>query len=269
MSSLKIVQIQKIVEETAILKTFYFHDEMAKNVTPGQFIMVWVPGIDEIPMGLSEIGPNYTLGFTVERVGDATEALHNLRQGALIGVRGPYGRGFKIRGKKVLVVAGGNGLSPLKPLIEKLIERKIEITVVAGSKGIYKIPFLPYLMEKSKKHNFKLIITTEDGSMGIKGLVTEPLRELINSESFDQIYTCGPELMMYNVFKIAQDAKIPIQASLERFMKCGIGICGSCCLNEFIVCKDGPVFTEKELSKMHDFGKFKMDSCGVRVKVQK
>ena len=155
MHSLNVTKIQKIIEETSTLKTFYVENFWKDKICPGQFIMVWIPGIDEIPMGLSHIS-NDTIAFTVERVGEATEALHKLKQGDLIGVRGPYGNGFKLIDGKILIVGGGNGISPLKPLLEALLLRETEITVLIGSKSAYKMPFIPYLKNQSKRHKLKL-----------------------------------------------------------------------------------------------------------------
>ncbi|HYY71330.1 MAG TPA: hypothetical protein VE595_02865, partial [Nitrososphaeraceae archaeon] len=107
-----------------------------------------------------------------------------------------------------------------------------------------------------------LIVTTEDGSYGIKGMVTDALKSIMKKEKFDIIYTCGPELMMKNIYELSVIHSIPIQASLERYMKCGIGICASCCINDKLVCKDGTVFTENQLSIMLEFGKIYRDKSG-------
>jgi dihydroorotate dehydrogenase electron transfer subunit len=119
----------------------------------------------------------------------------------------------------------------------------------------------PDLLDKTKH---KVIISTEDGSYGIKGNATDAMSLIIMQEKFDMVYTCGPELMMRKVFDIGSAKALPIQASLERYMKCGIGICASCCIGDRLVCKDGTVFNEKQLCAMTEFGKMYRDKSGRR-----
>ena len=95
---------------------------------------------------------------------------------------------------------------------------------------------------------------TEDGTYGKKGFVTDVLEELLEQNSFDAVYTCGPELMMYKTVNLARSNEIFVQASLERMMKCGVGICGSCCINEDLVCRDGTVFDGEHLMQNDEFG---------------
>lgn len=108
-----------------------------------------------------------------------------------------------------------------------------------------------------------IIGTTEDGSYGIQCLATEPLENLLDKQNFDIIYTCGPETMMRNVFKLAEKRKIPLEASLERLMRCGIGLCGSCVVGKYRVCRDGPVFNLAQLREVKDeFGISKLGFDG-------
>ncbi|HYZ96307.1 MAG TPA: hypothetical protein VE524_06890, partial [Nitrososphaeraceae archaeon] len=108
----------------------------------------------------------------------------------------------------------------------------------------------------------RLVITTEDGSHGIHGHATDVMTHILENEKFDNIYTCGPELMMKKVFDIASSHSLPVQARLGRYMKCGIGICASCCIGEHLVCKDGTVFNEKKLRFMTEFGQISRDKSG-------
>jgi dihydroorotate dehydrogenase electron transfer subunit len=98
-------------------------------------------------------------------------------------------------------------------------------------------------------NNSSLLVCTDDGSYGIKGTTVTLMGKLVRDESFDCVYTCGPELMMKAVLDISNQNSIPVQASLERYMKCGIGICGSCCLDSSLVCQDGTVFDGRQLSR--------------------
>ena len=110
-------------------------------------------------------------------------------------------------------------------------------------------------------------MVTEDGSYGKKGFVTDVLEELIDENSFDAVYTCGPELMMYKTVKLARANKIFVQASLERMMKCGVGICGSCCINEDLVCRDGTIFDGGHLMQNAEFGHQHRVKSGILEKI--
>lgn len=265
----RIVAVEEIIEETPTIKTFIFKSwDMAESFLPGHFIMVWVPSLDEVPMSISKIEPSGLIGFTVAKVGEATEALHNLKKGSRIGVRGPYGKPFEAKDGKVLAIGGGVGMAPLMPLIKKLKAINTEVTVIIGAKTTSELPFINELRELDLKKEVCLIPATEDGSYGERGLASNVAERLLKKKAFDEIYTCGPELMMLKVFKLAEKYDTPIQASLERIVKCGIGICGSCCISKYRVCKDGPVFSTKQLREMIDeFGKFKRNFTGKKVRL--
>ena len=110
------------------------------------------------------------------------------------------------------------------------------------------------------------MISTDDGSKGYKGLASDLAKEEIAKEKFDQVLTCGPEIMMKKLYDICKN--IPFQASLERYMKCGFGICGQCCIGEGLrVCKEGPVFDGKTLKKIQDFGIYTRDASGRKIKL--
>jgi dihydroorotate dehydrogenase electron transfer subunit len=110
-----------------------------------------------------------------------------------------------------------------------------------------------------------MIVSTDDGSFGIKGFTTDVLMDLLKKEKFDCVYTCGPEVMMKKVFDICDDKGIKCQASLERYMKCGFGLCGTCCIDDKLICKDGPVFDSNQLRKLSEFGVFNRDKSGSKV----
>ena len=120
---------------------------------------------------------------------------------------------------------------------------------------------------KKLKRDVTIIPVTEDGSYGENGYVTDVLEKLLEENTYDAIYTCGPELMMYKVVKLANEKGIFVQASLERMMKCGVGICGSCCVNEDLVCRDGTVFDGQHLAKKSEFGHFERTKSGILEKI--
>jgi len=254
----KVVKIIEIKKETPNIKTILF--EYTKDISPGQFFMIWIPGIDEIPMSVSYISKKIK-GITFKKVGDATNGLFNLKTKDKIGVRGPYGNGFKIDGKSVLFIAGGTGIAMITPAVENTINKKIKSTVLFGAKTKNEL----FFENRIKKFGAKLYISTDDGSKGYKGFVTDLTKEIISNNQFDQVLTCGPEIMMKKLFEISRN--IPFQASLERYMKCGFGICGQCCVGKGLrVCMEGPVFDEKTLKNIEDFGVFKRDASGLKVK---
>lgn len=258
----RIVNIKKVLRETPQIRTFLFEDSLCEEAEPGQYIMCWLPNIDEIPLSLSVIGKNS--GVTVEKVGKATKLLCKKTEGDHFGIRGPYGNGFDIvKGKNVAIVAGGIGICPLQPLISRLVNFN-SVTLFFGCKTKKDIPFLEELREAFSLGE-TLHITTEDGSLGKKGMVTSLLDQQLREEKFEKIYTCGPEPMMVKVVSLADKYGISLQASLERYIKCGIGLCGSCMLGPYRVCQDGPVFNAEELKKTKDFGNFKRNKAGKRV----
>jgi len=258
-----VIPIEKIETNTPSIKTFFMEIPLiALQGNPGQFLMVWTFD-DEIPMSLSYIDPKKeVIGITVKNVGTSTEKMHSMPEGSLIGVRGPYGNGFKIMGRRILIVGGGVGMACLFPLILQLVEAQKSVTLLIGALTKDELLFQEPLQKFTTHENFRLSLATDDGSMGFHGLVTELMDKTLQNEAFDQIYACGPELMLRSAFNIAESKNIAFQASLERYMKCGTGLCGSCCVNEQIVCKDGPIFESQVLRNMNEFGHSKRDPSG-------
>ena len=264
---LRTVKIQKVKIETPTIKSFTFYDEACTKASPGQFVMVWIPGVDEIPMSLSMIRGNYSV-ITVKKIGEASEALHNLKSGDFVKIRGPYGLGFTIATGNIMVVGGGIGIAPLAPLVKNLAKPPSKITLITGARTYNEILFLERMKQDLSRINAKIIVTTEDGSYGKKGLATDPAEEELAKQKFDTIYTCGPEKMMQKMFLLSEQYSTPLQASLERLIRCSIGLCGSCMIGKFRVCKDGPVFTSFQLRKIKNvFGVYKRDLSGRRIRI--
>ena len=263
--SLRVRRLVKIEQETEEVKTLYFRDELCSQASPGQYVMMWAPGVDEVPMTLSSINRDRASSVTVRSVGEATEALCSLRVGDQVGVRGPFGNGFKIVGTSVLLVAGGVGSTSLAPLVEMMMSRGTVTTFVLGARSAGKLLFrnrLEHLLGD------RLILATDDGSCGFKGFASECALNLMEEETFDAVYTCGPELMMASVFDAAEVRGIPVQASLERYIKCAVGLCGSCAIGPYRVCKEGPVFGSEQLRAIRDeFGRKRMSPSGSMVEV--
>jgi len=241
------VSIREIKNETPSVKTFSFDREF--SFEPGQFVMVWVPGVDEVPMALSSAN-----SITVQKVGDATGAMFDLEVSALLGIRGPFGNGFT-KGEKMLAIAGGVGAAPLLPLARS----DCVMTMLLGARTEKELLFIDQLDESTD-----VLIATDDGTLGQHGFVTDLMNE-ISLVTYDRIAVCGPEPMMRAVL-----AKIDglgfasrTEFSLHRYMKCGVGICGSCCIDPegLRVCRDGPIFSGDQLKKS-EFGHYLRDASG-------
>jgi len=258
---LRTVRILSVREETPTIKSLTFRDRLAAKALPGQFVMIWILGVDEVPMSLSKIDSKEgAVSISVEEVGEATNRLHRIKVNDFIGVRGPFGNGYTLtKARNVMIVGGGTGLASLAPLTEEIAQQKgRRVTFLLGAKTCGELLFLERIKIVLAKMNHRIVVTTEDGSYGIRGLVTEPAERLLTKEKFDMIYACGPELMMYKMFLLAERFKVPFQASLERLMRCAIGLCGTCVIGRYRVCRDGPVFSGEELREVRDeFGHFR------------
>jgi dihydroorotate dehydrogenase electron transfer subunit len=251
--------VSRQIDETSSIKTIRFKEGLA--ATPGQFVMVWVPGVDEFPMSVSYSADG--LGITYQVLGDGTKALASKVQGDRIGIRGPYGKGFAIHGRRLLVVAGGAGMAPLAPFVEEAVAHKASVDLVIGARTSSNILF----ESRGIKAGAKVHVSTDDGTKGFKGLAVGLAESVLAGGKFDSIYACGPEKMILGLLRIAESRGLPMQASLERIMKCGIGVCDSCAIDGKHVCTDGPVFSERDLRVFGELGKTKLDMCGRKAPV--
>ena len=190
--------------------------------------MVWLPGLDEKPYTISHHTPD-RFAITVEAKGRFSNRAVSLEPGDLVGFRGPFGNGFNLHpSRDIAVVAGGCGMAPLAPLVEKLeAEGDRNLVLIHGART-QEFLLYPNRFATARK------ICTDDGSQGHKGLVTDLLEKEIQaradagSPSIAMVYACGPEIMMHAVFRVCEAHGIPCQVSLERYMRCGFGVCGLC-----------------------------------------
>lgn len=255
---MELTKIKNVVEEAEGVKTFIL--EKVVRAIPGQFVMVWAPGIGEKPMSVSYATGD--LGITVLAVGPFTKGLFELKKGDRLGIRGPYGRGFNIKGEKLLVVGGGVGMPPLAAFVDEATKEGKKVTAIVGAKTKSGLLFC----DRLKDAGARVLTSTEDGTDGVRGYVTDAMSQLLSTETFDQCYTCGPEIMMHKVMQMASESKIPTQLSAERYFKCGIGVCGHCTMDYTgaRVCMEGPVFTDKDLENS-EFGKYSRNASGKRI----
>ena len=264
---MRIVELLETKVENCTTKTITFNDDLCGKATPGQFVMVWIPGVDEIPISLSGINPDGRTSITINGVGAASRTLNRKQKGEIIGIRGPFGNGFVISKGNVMVVGGGTGIGPLMPLTEKLVKTADKLTLMSGVKSQENLLFLERIDNVCSEIESETVFTTEDGTYEIAGFVTDQAETMLTNDKFDMIYTCGPEQMMYKMFLLAEQYGVPLQASLERMMRCAIGLCGSCQIGKLRVCKDGPVLTSEQLrSVKEEFGKFRLDATGNKIK---
>jgi dihydroorotate dehydrogenase electron transfer subunit len=216
--------------------------------------MLWIRGVDEVPMSFSGRDT-----ITVQSVGEATQALFEMGAGSSVGIRGPLGNGFALRGRRILLIGGGVGCAPLAFLGEKAGEAGLAVTSLLGFRSREEMVFQERFLSFGE-----LIITTDDGSFGISGRASAGLKEL-NLFDYDQIYICGPEMMMWDIISRTREHAEKTQACINRYFKCAAGICGSCCLDPdgLRICVEGPVLTADRLLES-EFGRYKRGPSGER-----
>lgn len=226
-------RIAKIIEENATVKTVIL--EAAVEADPGQFIMIWLPRVDEKPFSLVGTDP---VTITVARVGPFTRHLHQLRIGDRIWFRGPLGQGFELKGEHILLIGGGYGVAPLAFLARRAAATGRRVTAVIGAQSKADLVF----PERFAELGCPVVTATEDGSAGARGLATDAAESLLDGGAVDAVYACGPEAMLNRVLELCRGHGLPCQLSMENYMRCGLGVCGSCQREGKLVCRDGPVF---------------------------
>ncbi|MCA1916772.1 dihydroorotate dehydrogenase electron transfer subunit [Methanospirillum hungatei] len=245
------VTITRVAQESPGVSTIFF--DHVFSAKPGQFVMVWVVGTDEIPMALS-----YPNAVTVQRVGEATAALVSMKPGDKIGIRGPFGNGFALQGR-ILAIAGGVGTAPLL----RIGLEYPDVTFLLGARTADELIFQSILSSACEVR-----VATDDGSAGFHGYVAGLLDE-IDLDEYETIVVCGPDPMMRSVLSVLENRNAigKSQFSMHRYMKCGVGLCGSCCIDPdgVCVCKDGPVFSGPMLLQS-ELGKYHRNAAGLKEK---
>jgi len=262
-------KILQVIPETVQIKTFVLKPENHFEFKTGQFIQLTVPGVGEGPFTPSSSPyEEEKMEVTIMRVGKITTALHELREGNAVGIRGPYGNEYPIdkwKNKEVLIVGGGVGLAPLRSLFLSLthnINDYKKIVFCYGAKTPKDIVYKEAILDKWQKEfgrNVSFRITVDEGDENWKGkvgLVTTTLDgidEEISSITDSVSIVCGPPVMMkFTTLKLLDVGYKPedIYLSMEKNMSCGIGKCGHCQLGKYLVCRDGPIFTYDQLKDM-------------------
>lgn len=263
--SRRIVTVKETRDEADSVRTLKFVDPLCASAKPGQFVMAWALGVDEVPMSISSTATQGEAAITVEAVGEASQALYEKRLGDELGVMGPFGEGFTRHDGHIVMVAGGMGVVPLAFLLDQMGDPRPRVSFILGARTSGKLLFAPRLESRLSGSEGELIVWTDDGSEGRRGTAVEALEAFLAERRPDFIYTCGPDRMMAKVFSLAEAHGIPVEASLQAYVKCAIGLCGSCGMGPYLVCKDGPVFRESQLREMHELGRFTRDAAGLKV----
>ena len=227
---------------------------------PGQFSMLWVFGVGEMPISISgDPADRERLTYTVRSVGNATSALVSGNPGDCIGVRGPFGNGWPMegaRGKDVILVAGGIGLAPLRPVIYEVLNHRNDygrLILLYGARSSRDVLYRRELSAWARQPETQVLTTVDYGGLSWKGhvgVVTTLFKfaRLRPAQSVAMI--CGPEVMMRFVARELEArgmARNDIYLSMERNMKCAVGFCGHCQYGPHFICKDGPVFSYERL----------------------
>ncbi len=221
---------------------------------PGQFVMIGIPG-DAVflrrPFGIAGLSDGCA-EICYKVVGRGTEALTKAAAGDMLAVTGPCGRGFGLPapGQHAVLVAGGYGIGPMMGLAERLIARgQRQIRIYYGARTRGDLLYRPEL----EKIAAEVVLTTDDGSEGTRGLVTAKLQGELGAMTSPSLFACGPEAMLHAVAKLALERRLPAQLSTEAYMACGIGVCNGCVCRgkggDYLrTCSDGPVFDVNELA---------------------
>jgi NAD(P)H-flavin reductase len=233
---------------------------------PGQFVEVSLFGIGEAPISISSSPSrsNGTFELCVRSVGDVTHAMHKMGPGDILGVRGPFGHGFpveKMKGKDILFAAGGLGLAPLRSLINEVLDQRGffgRVIILYGTKQPSEILFEDELCQWAEREDVEFHMTVDRGDetwSGNVGVITTLFPKITVNPRNTVAATCGPPIMYRFVLMELLGKGIPetqIYLSLERRMKCGVGKCGHCQINQLYCCQDGPVFRYADIKGLEE-----------------
>lgn len=254
-----VVPIKEIRQENAQVKTFIF--DLSVGAKPGQFVNVWIPRVNEKPFSVA-LDDGRELHLAIAAVGPFSNAMHELKVGDKVGIRGPFGTTFKYNpGQHLALHGGGYGAAPLSFLAREAITEGCTVEFIVGARNK---DLLLYIDRWQDNPKVKVHVSTDDGSFGHKGFNTELLEQVLAAGGIDCVYTVGPEKMMARAADLAEKYKVNAQISVERYMKCGFGVCGNCVVDGLGIptCVYGPVMDLAEVRKILDFSKYHRDDLG-------
>ncbi len=252
----KALPILEIIEHGPETKSFLLPEPFPASA-PGQFVFAWLPGLGEKPFSISEHHDG-AIELTVKALGPFSRAMMDLAPGDKLGVRGPYGSAFDVPGPAVLL-GGGIGIAPIRFLARQLERAGRSAPILLGARSRDEHVFVDDFERLGAQ------LATDDGSLGHHGFVTELLGGLPMPPD-TTLCACGPELMLVGVRRMATKLELPVQLSMERYMKCGLGICGQCCMDGSGVrcCVEGPVLDDALLAGITELGQAHRDGTGRR-----
>ncbi|MGA2234769.1 MAG: FAD/NAD(P)-binding protein [Terriglobales bacterium] len=255
--------VREVAKETPDTFSLRLEPEAGANgrsFQPGQFSMLWVFGIGELPISISgDPALHDRLVYTVRSVGQATHSLVNQRVGDSVGVRGPFGASWPIeaaRGRDVIVVAGGIGLAPLRPVIYQVLQNRKDygrLVILYGGRSPRDLLYRKELATWARHRENQVLVTVDYGGLswrGHVGVVTTLFKYARLEPHRSVAMVCGPEIMMRFVMRelITQGlSRDDIYLSMERNMKCAVGLCGHCQYGPYFICKDGPIFRYEQM----------------------
>ncbi len=257
----RMARIKEVKQENEMVKSFVL--DISVGAKPGQFVNMWIPRVDEKPFSVAEDNGK-ELTIAIAAVGAFSNKTHELKVGDKVGIRGPFGKPFEIKGKHLALLGGGYGAAPLYFFAKEAAAQGCKVELIVGAR---RKDLLLYTDKISALENVTLHVATDDGSAGHHGYNTQVLEKIVNESAVDCIYTVGPEVMMYKAAMLAKEKGIAAQISMERYMKCGFGVCGNCCVDGSGVptCIEGPVMDLEEVLKTRDFGKYHRDKIGKKI----
>jgi dihydroorotate dehydrogenase electron transfer subunit len=253
------VKIKEVREESELVKTFVL--DVSLGAEPGQFVNVWIPGVNEKPISVA-LDDGKEMWISVAAVGPWSTAMHEKKAGDKVGVRGPLGTRFTFEpGQHLALLAGGYGAAPLYFLAREASAAGCKIEFIVGAR---RADLVLYTERAEVLPGVTVHIATDDGSAGHHGYNTQVLVQLLEKEDIDCVYTCGPEIMMMKAGEMAKAKGVAAQISVERYMKCGFGVCGQCVVDGLGVptCISGPVMSRERVEEIEDFGKYHRDDLG-------
>jgi NAD(P)H-flavin reductase len=256
--------IQKVTPLTPDVNLYTLKTSNRPNWKPGQFFMVSVFGSGEVPISVAS-SPDEPLMLCIREVGSVTSAIHDLKAGDVLGLRGPYGNGFPFdssMGRDVVVLAGGLGIVPLRPLLQSFIKNRNQygsIFLLYGAKRPDEILFREdaSLWEEAGIRITHSVDCPEGDWKGCTGVVTSHLEKADTNFSEATAFVCGPQVMIDAAMRELSAKGLPderIITTLEAHMKCGVGKCGHCYKGAGYICTSGPVFTLKEIEDLEMHG---------------
>lgn len=257
-------RVVRIVDEAPLVRTYHIEVGDFPTPMPGQFNVLYVKGMGEVVISVSNYAPTgrSVVEHTVRAVGAVTNYIYNnVGVGSQVGVRGPYGKGWPVRefgGYDILIVGGGIGLAPLRALIKHVSKNRDEygrFTLLYGARRPVDMLFKYEYEEYGGIPNSEVLFSIDiphTGWRGYVGFVTDLIDRVKLDPASTAAFVCGPEVMM----KVAADKLVKrgvkedrVFLSLERRCRCGIGICGTCQLGHYFICKDGPVFSYQDVKQ--------------------